>query len=286
MNTMLLNPQSFYAAHGQISDPGDYAALFDGLPTDVPGMVQVIQGLMLHLHWAQESGITLNRIRKQEANLRTMKDRLEKIRELSDAPLAETRVLSRRAVATCRDYALFLTCLLRHQGIPARARCGFSKYFTPGRFEDHWVCEYWREDESRWVMADPQLDEQQIAALGIDFDTLDMPPGRFVTGARAWQLCRSGRADPNRFGIFRLKGLDFVKGDLIRDFLALNKIEIQPWDNFGLIDKLFHKMIPAEKDLMDRLARVSTGDDRDFLLVRSTFMSQKQHLLPRYFLGF
>jgi hypothetical protein len=30
-----------------------------------------------------------------------------------------------------------LTSILRYQGIPARTRCGFGKYFLPGHFEDH-----------------------------------------------------------------------------------------------------------------------------------------------------
>jgi hypothetical protein len=30
--------------------------------------------------------------------------------------------------------------MLRAQGTPARARCGFGGYFGSGAFEDHWVC--------------------------------------------------------------------------------------------------------------------------------------------------
>jgi hypothetical protein len=139
MEETAFNPHTFYASQDRISDPGGYDALFTDLPEDLPALVRVIQGLMLHLHWADQAGITLNRIRKQEVNLRTMKDRLEKIVALDDAPLTNPRPLSRRTVATCRDYALFLTCLLRHKGIPARARCGFATYFLPGSFEDHWL---------------------------------------------------------------------------------------------------------------------------------------------------
>ena len=39
---------------------------------------------------------------------------------------------------------------VRAQGTPARARCGFGAYFGKGRFEDHWVCEYWDAAEERW----------------------------------------------------------------------------------------------------------------------------------------
>jgi hypothetical protein len=133
-------------------------------------------------------------------------------------------------------------------------------------------------------MVDPQLDALQCEALSIDFDPLDMPRTKFVTGGQAWTRCRAKRVDPNRFGIFNMRGLDFVKGDLIRDFLALNKIEILPWDNFKLINKSFRKMNTEEKDLMDRLATISSGEDQDFVLLRAAFITHQGRLLPEYFL--
>jgi hypothetical protein len=111
-----------------------------------------------------------------------------------------------------------------------------------------------------------------------------MPRTKFVTGSQAWTRCRAKHVDPNRFGIFNMRGLDFVKGDLIRDILALNKIEILPWDNFKLIDKSFRKMNAEEKDLMDRLAHISSGEDQDFVLLRAAFITHQGRLLPDYFL--
>jgi hypothetical protein len=284
MTTQTTSPHEFYVQQGQLSDPGDHAHHLDALPGDLPGIITAIQGVMLHLHWATRYGITLNRTRQAEANLRSVRDRLAKIFELQDAPLTESRPLSKKTAGTCRDFTLLLTSILRHQGIPARARAGFGTYFTPGHFEDHWVCEYWHAEENRWVMVDPQLDALQCEALSIDFDPLDMPRTKFVTGGQAWARCRAKQVDPNRFGIFNMRGLDFVKGDLIRDFLALNKIEILPWDNFKLINKSFRKMNAEEKDLMDRLAQISSGEDQDFVLLRAAFITHQGRLLPEYFL--
>jgi len=278
-----LTPQAFYALQGQISDPDPLGVQLDSLPEALPELVNAIQGVMLHMHWAGRYGITLNRVRKEEANLRLIKDRIAKILELSEPPLSQKRLLTRKTVGTCRDFALLLTAVLRRRGIPARARAGFGTYFTRGRFEDHWVCEYWKEEEGRWVMVDPQLDALQLEVLSIDFNPLDMPHEKFVTGGQAWHLCRSKQADPNRFGIFNMKGWDFVKGNLIRDFLALNKIEILPWDNFMLIEKSWLKMRAEERKLIDRLALISSGEDRDFLLCRAAFAANQDKLLPPYF---
>ncbi|MFU8826822.1 MAG: transglutaminase domain-containing protein [Brevefilum sp.] len=283
MHTDTLTPQSFYAQQGQISHPRQHAHRLDGLPRDVSGLIQTVQGVMLHLHWAKRYGISLDRTREAEANLRTVKDRLAKIIQLQDAPLTEPRPLAKKTVGTCRDFSLLMATFLRHQGVPARARAGFGTYFTPHRYEDHWVCEYWHAEAQRWVMVDAQLDALQCDALGIDFDPLDMPEGKFMSGGQAWQLCHTHAADPQHFGIFDMHGLGFIKGNVIRDFLALNKIELLPWDVFKLIDVSLHHMNPAQKALIDRLATISSGEDRDFVLLRAAFLSQKTHLLPDYF---
>ena len=284
MTTQTHSPHDFYAQQGQLSDPGEHAHYLDALPADLPGIITAIQGVMLHLHWAKRYGVTLNRVRQAETNLRSVRDRLAKIFELQDAPLTEPRPLSKQTVGTCRDFSLLLTSIFRHQGIPARARAGFGTYFTPGRYEDHWVCEYWHADQNRWVMVDPQLDALQCQALSIDFDPLDMPRAKFVTGGQAWTLCRSEGADPKLFGIFEMNGLDFIKGNVIRDFLALNKIEILPWDNYQLISKAWRTMDKQEKALVDRLAIISSGENQDFVLLRAAFITHQDRLLPDYFL--
>lgn len=282
-NPNTLNPQEFYTRQGRISDPGEFATRLAELPADIPEIVKSIQGVMLHLHWAKRYGITLSRVRQNEANLRTVRDRLAKILALQDSPLTEPRPLSKKTVGTCRDFTLLLTAILRERGIPARARPGFGTYFTPDRFEDHWVCEYWQVEESRWAMVDPQIEALQQKALSIDFNPLDMPHEKFVTGGQAWLLCQSKAADPQHFGIFDLRGLDFIKGNVIRDFLALNKIEILPWDVFKLIDISLSKMNATQKALITHLAQISSGEDRNFILLRAAFISHQHDLLPDYF---
>jgi hypothetical protein len=112
---------------------------------------------------------------------------------------------------------------------------------------------------ARWVRIDSQLDAFQRGALGVDFDPLDLPPGRFLTGGDAWQLCRSGQADPDLFGIFDMHGLWFIRGNLVRDFLALLKIEILPWDCWGIIDKDEAALTAEDLALLDRLAELTAA---------------------------
>jgi hypothetical protein len=117
--------------------------------------------------------------------------------------------------------------------VPARARCGYGAYFTPGWFESHWVVEYRAADG--WKLADVQLDELQRAALGIAFDPLDVPREQFLTAIEAWQKVRAGAADPARFGLPepQIAGIDFIAGDVIHDRAALENLESLPWDGWS-----------------------------------------------------
>lgn len=154
--------------------------------------------------------------------------------------------------------------LLRQAGTPARARCGFGAYFSrPGeklRYMDHWVVEYWNGDQERWVMVDSQLDEYQRGVLQPDFDCLDVPPDRFITGGAAWTMCREGGADPETFGIFDMSGMGFIRGDMMRDLAALEKMPLLPWDCWGamLDEEITHL------ELMDRVARATVPGTTDY----------------------
>ena len=229
--TDLLN---FYAQPGPMTDPHDQAHLFTDLPTDIPSLVKVVQGVMVHIFWAERYGLTLSDERKQEVNLRFIPKILARINELDPQPLTVARDLDHKFVGNCRDHTTLLCSILRYQGVPARARCGFGAYFNPGTYEDHWVCEYWNTDQQRWILVDAQLDQFQQDQLHITFDPLDVPPDQFVIAGRGWQLIRSGEVEPELFGIFDWRGQWFAQNNLVRDFLALNKIELLPWDRLGI----------------------------------------------------
>ena len=75
-------------------------------------------------------------------------------------------------------------------------------------------------------MVDTQLDPLQQAVVKPDFDPLDVPHDRFLVAGRAWQLVRSGKADPESFGIGDMWGQWYIIGNLTLDIMALQNIEL------------------------------------------------------------
>lgn len=259
---------SYYATPGRMTDPGAHVDLLTGLPTDIAGLCQVVQGLLIHVFWAERYGRKLSEAEQATLNVRPAADKLALMRQTNPAALTTPRSLEQRQVGNCRDFSVLLCTFLRHQGTPARARCGFGTYFLPDHYEDHWVGEYWDAARQRWVMVDAQMDSFQQQALSLDFDPLDVPPERFIVAGCAYQMCRQGQADPDKFGIFDMHGLDFIQGNVVRDFLSLNKIEILPWDwGWGLLieDKF------RDRAVFDELSALLVAGDSSFERLRRMF---------------
>jgi hypothetical protein len=251
----------YYSTPGPMTDLSELPAeVFDGLPTDPVGLCRTVQGLLVHEFWANAYGFDVPVSRLDSFHTRSVAETTEHILGLNPAPLAVERPVEERMVGNCRYFSTLSCALLRHAGIPARARCGFADYFEPGRHVDHWVTEYWDGAERRWIRIDAQLDAMQRAAITPAFDTEDQPPGPFLPGGEAWQRCRRGEADPATFGIMDMWGLWFVQANVVRDVAALNKMELLPWDVWGRM-AFKEDPDPDTASLTDRVAdAVATGD--------------------------
>ncbi len=280
MSELAMEPLAYFARPGIMTDPKEHGHLVQGLPPDVSALCEIVQGLLLHIFWAERYGVDLPEERKQEVGIRTVSAKLARIRELCAEPLVTTRPLEQKLVGNCRDFSVLLCSLLQHHGVPARARCGFGAYFMPDHYEDHWVCEYWNVEQGRWMMVDSQLDAFQREVLEIQFDPLDVPRDQFLIGGKAWQMCRNGQADPDKFGIFDMHGMWFIRGNLVRDFLALNKVEILPWDDWGDLMTLDEELPPEKTAFFDRLATLTLAGDEAFPEIRALYEKDARLRMP------
>ena len=288
MSEFTTNPLDYYAHHGPITDPGEYAALFDDLPGTIPALCEVVQGLMVHRSFTSFYGLKVPEERKQEAELRHVTNLLARVLELDDRPLTFARPPEKRLVIVCRDFATMLCAMLRHQGVPARARCGFAKYFhgpnsTPGFSVDHWVCECWKADEQRWVLVDAEVGKDEREYGHVEIDTLDVPRNQFLVAGRAWQLCRSGEADPDGFGLGpdSMRGTWYVQSQLVRDLAAMNKMELLCWDCWALGDRGPDDGVSAdEMALLDRVAVLTQAGNETFTELRSIYEDDRLRVPP------
>ncbi|MGK3996960.1 transglutaminase-like domain-containing protein [Sorangium sp. So ce1024] len=270
----------FYTRPAAMTSGGAHAARFAELPGDVPSLARVVQGLLLHQHWTKAYGVELSDERRDEPHLRPVDRMLDRLFALDARPLAVARPPDARVVGNCRHFTVLLTALLRAKGVPARARCGFAGYFTPGAFMDHWVCEHWSAAEARWVLVDAQIDDFQRAKLKLDFDVLDVPRDRFVVAGDAWAMGRAGEVDPMKFGFLDEGGLWFIDGNIVRDLAALNNMEMLPWDCWGAMSGPGEAHGDDRLALFDRLAGLTRSPDARFAELRATYDGDERLRVP------
>lgn len=248
---------SYYATPGPLTRLPADSTFLAGLPTGAEELCRVSNQVIVHEFLADKYGVTGVADRLDELENRDVRDVIALIERLDPAhrPLAVGREPEHRMIGNCRHFTVLTCALLRRAGIPARARVGFGSYFDDS-WVDHWILERWDAGQGRWLRSDPQLDDTLLKLFGIAFDPLDLPEGAFLTGSEAWQRCRRGEDDPERFGIMDMRGSWFIAGNVVRDLAALHKVELMPWDVWGAIDAL-------PDDLVDEVAAAVVSGRRE-----------------------
>jgi excinuclease ABC subunit A len=273
----------YYLEQSPITNPGPFSYLYENLPDDLPGLVRLIQGQMIHRNAVRLYDVDLTHESRAEQHLRTMQQRLERILELSPEPLSMAREPKERQVGLCRDFAVFLVSLLRHKGIPARMRVGFAEYlFDKNEFKaDHWIAEYWNAPHSRWILVDPDVGgvPKELLELKIGCNLFDLHRDHdFYFAGSAWRLARSGKVRSDLFRYSgRWKGFPCIRGNLLHDFQALNRLELGIFDYW---DELHYKpenqLTVEDKVILDRIAALTVDPEANFEEMRAYFDS-----LPR-----
>lgn len=296
---------TYYSQQSSISDPKRYSHLFSGLPTTIPELCKIVQNSFIHLlilkfHGEKAYKITMedlqkkNRNLKEELNTLTIEEELKIICDLNSSPLTVKRPPVERILGNCRDYALLLCSILRHQGVPARVRSGCEAYLTPDQdfYEDHYITEYWNTQENRWILVDPQIDEFQHEMMKISINVYDVPRNKFVVGGKAWKWYRTQKADPYRFGIFDYSGPDYIRFKLVNDLAFLNKEEGMAWGGWGLAAAAGENLSSEDYALLDYLADVTARtDNSNFEEIRQLYRNPSLRKpdnwqYPVWFFGF
>ncbi len=257
----------FYISQSPITDAGSYSHLFDNLPHDLPRLHQIVQNVYIHVWKVRKYNPEWLKGRTHEYESRSVAKSLSLVMGHDTRPLTEARPKSEKLIIDCRHFAVLLTSMLRHQGIPARTRCGFATYLEKSHYQDHWVTEYWNGE--RWVMEDPDLLKH------------DMSPDEFITGGKAWQMIRANEVSDLKFGFGPgALGGWAVRYDLPRDLAALNKFEMLSGDSWGDMEKQEPLVNSRDRKLLDEAAQWSLAPNEDFEAMRAFYEATDSLRVP------
>lgn len=173
-----------------------------------------------------------------------------------------------KLVVSCRFVSILTASILKSKGIPARVRSGNAPYFDMGELgnvsTDHWINQYWSEQENRWIT----IDVDGSFSLKEKFDPYDIPDGKFDFPADAWLGIRAGKLDPKHFHNAKPEnGAIVVLWSLFYDFHSLMNNEIiyiyGPAGGYGG-DIKFNNLTKDELKKIDNLARLMQKPDDNF----------------------
>ena len=231
MTNTIPNLLDFYAQPGMMTDPGQNADLLDGLPTDIPALCQVVQQNLLHVFWAERYGRVLSDADKQPLNIRPVSRKLALMRQVDARPLTAPRPLEN---APGGQLPGFLAAADRHPAPsrpPGAGALRVRRLFHPGSLRRSLgVRNLERRTEALGVWWTPNWTTSNrgcsnpLSLRWMCRVTSSSSPGR--PGRCAAKAARA----PEQFGIFDMNGWWFIWGNVVRDFLGLNKVEILPWD--------------------------------------------------------
>lgn len=250
----------YYALHSEMTAPGEFLGWYDGLPADVPSLVELVRTHVIHILRQKLYGVEVPIEHAMETSVYSIEEILGIITARDARPLTEAREPIHRYVGTCRHYGLLTCSLLRSQGIPARLRNCFANYLRRNQNSDHWLCQYWDDHKGRWRLIDAQLDQAHRDYLGIDFDTLDVPSDKALLPGVVWRQTRAGEIDPGICGSLKFFGMDYVKDNLLRDLCALNKKEMLPWDGAALSAIPYEELSAEHIELLDYIAELTSPE--------------------------
>jgi hypothetical protein len=281
-----MNPLEYYRTQSRITEPGEYVGLFDDLPRDVSGLCQIVRGLIFPIDAEELYGYKIPKDRRREVDTRYVDKMLARIIELDDRALPEPRLSENRLVGCDRDRVVLLCAILRHQDVPARIRDGFAPYISGFDLEfivRHIALEYWNADEQRWCLVDPGQDDLLVAQNNIQFDPMDIPRDQFAVAGKVWQMCRTGKAEPDTFGEFPdtfLKGWWFIRNTLVRDLAFLNKTELLLWDSWGDLMVPELELTEEQLALLDQVATLTQAGNETLEKMRTVYEGEPVLKVP------
>ena len=267
-----------YKNQTNFTDPKQLVFLYSNLPNSINSIVKLVNALLIHP--SKLSKYPALQVSEQEVNNepRTVFEILQKLHNKSKKCLTEPRSPQERVIVTCRGFTLLLTSILRHQGVPARARAGFAPYIVQGVNIDHFICEYYDELKQDWILLDA------------DFMKIDFNRNEFFNVANVYEDCLANKQDAMKFGCNSEWGYSYIIMYLNLDLLCLVKEETWYNPKTPLTNKLVwggkkdysvatQNLTDSEKELLHKLAELMKDCHKNYNLLKE-FLNNNQFLQP------
>lgn len=276
----------FYLQTSIYTNWGPYKKYYQSLPDDLEELTNLLLEQTIHRKELFRSVKSLNETgtcndgvanfypwwgyRSHDDILLTAPAIMAELIRLDSRGIFHGREISKKVVITCRYVAVWLASILKAKGIPTRVRSGFATYFSDdGKAYDHWIIEYYKKEENRWVIVDPDTDSGS--------NHTDMNSNDFCWIAKVWLDVRSGKDTISKYihGA-SYQGLGMLAKTLFFDFHALMGDEVSYLFSPAYIDNDFFSLSTEDLKELDDLATLMLNPDVHFSELSYLFKNDKR----------
>jgi len=237
-----------YSQFSPYTDPGEFASLYNQLPESLNELCVLIKKQLIHPFDLEKYADVIPKNRAYEdRELSTIPLMLKELLERNKNGLVASRKPEERLVVACVHHSMMLASILRSQGVPIRIRFGHAKYIggQKGIRVTHAICEVWNDDESKWILVDP--DRQRI----------NFPRREFEFAYETWTCLRNKNLGNKQY-ISRYSSVDQATVHLIcHDLSCLIGKEEPYWLDPPLVSKIkmgISDLSEAELQVLDKIA--------------------------------
>lgn len=267
-----------YLKTGTYTYAGPYREYFQSLPDDIPALCSLVCSQVIHRVTLKDGNTNANknlqygdmerypwyRMRCEDDIFLTAIAMTGELFRYDDRGFQLDRKVEHKLVVTCRYVAVLMAAILKAKGIPSRCRAGFAPYFSPLNSGDHWITQYYNEQEQRWVSidADGFYDEKELG-----FSPYDIPKENFDWSADTWLGIRKGELDGSRFTFadgWGTNSLQAVIRYLCYDFHAIMNNELIYSMQPSFFDRKFDQLTEEDFRELDYLAECMLAPDENF----------------------
>lgn len=267
-----------YRKTGTYTYAGAYGDYFRSLPDDIPTLGRLICSQVIHRVTLMEGNTNANagllygdmnrypwyRMRCEDDVLLTAPAMTAELFRMDGRGFVRDRRVEDKIVVTCRYVSVLMSAILKAKGIPARCRAGFAPYFQEGVSMDHWINQYYSQEEGRWITFDADGFYEEG---GMPLSQYDIPSDCFDWVADSYLSVRRGETDGKQFLYADRAGtrsLPALIRYLIYDFHALMNQELTYTFLPSWLDGRLDRLTEEELRELDRLAGWLSEPDRYF----------------------
>ncbi len=256
---------------------GAYKNYFISLPDDIPTLVKLVCGQVIHpsffftpvlksledKYFGKLSSFQKNRFLNEDELFITATAMTAELFRLDESGFIEGKDVTRRLSVSCRQASVLMTAILKAKNIPCRSRAGFVDFGDDGSsYVEHWVNEYWNDNEKRWVLMD--VDGYYEFESRFGYSQFDLPARKFICGAEAWLGIREGTIGKNKLIVDESEPGQGVYSYLMMDFHSLMNNEIFYYFLPKHLYNNYAKITEDELGELDDLARLVKNPDDNF----------------------